>query len=100
MSDKNFCRLNPWALGFAGAIIWAFVIFIMGIINMSSITYGSGFVNAMSALYAGYKPTFWGSIIGAIWGFFDAGIFMLLLAWLYNCFANKCCCKNKCETKE
>ncbi|OGT97659.1 MAG: hypothetical protein A2298_05040 [Gammaproteobacteria bacterium RIFOXYB2_FULL_38_6] len=100
MSEKQSCRLSPWAFAFSGAIIWAVAIFIMGIINATGLTYGSGFVNAVATLYVGYKPTFFGSIIGAIWGFFDAGIGLLIFAWLYNVFASHCCCKDKCESKE
>jgi len=40
----------------------------------------------MASVYLGYTPTVLGSIIGGIWGFVDAGIGGLLLAWLYNKF--------------
>ena len=38
-------------------------------------------------LYIGYKPTVLGSVLGGIWGFFDAGIGGVVVAWLYNMLA-------------
>jgi hypothetical protein len=49
----------------------------LGILAMT-INYGVDFVNAISKLYIGYDATIAGIIIGAIWGFFDAGIGVLL----------------------
>jgi len=79
-------KLNVKAFGLACGIIWGAAILLLGLINIVS-SWGSGWVVLMSTLYPGYVPTFLGSIIGAIWGFFDAGIGGLLLAWLYNKFA-------------
>ena len=49
--------------------------------------WGDTFVSIMSSLYIGFKPTVSGIIIGAVWGFVDAGIAGVLIAWLYNKFA-------------
>ena len=35
-------------------------------------------------IYYGYSFTPMGSVIGAIWGFFDWGIAGAIFAWLYN----------------
>lgn len=79
-------KLNVKAFGLACGIIWSFGMLVMGLINMVS-DWGSGWVQLMSSLYPGYTPTVLGSIIGAAWGFVDAGIGGILLAWLYNKFA-------------
>lgn len=79
-------KLNVKAFGLACGIVWSFAILVMGLINMAS-TWGSGWVQLMSTLYPGYASTVLGSIIGAVWGFVDAGIGGLVLAWLYNKFA-------------
>ncbi|OGW75615.1 MAG: hypothetical protein A2Z72_00440 [Omnitrophica bacterium RBG_13_46_9] len=76
-------KLDVKAFGLACGIIWACAMFIMGILNMTT-GWGSLFEKMMSTLYFGYKPTIAGSIIGAIWGFVDAGIAGAVLAWLYN----------------
>jgi hypothetical protein len=47
------------------------------------------FVEVMGSIYIGFKPTFAGAIIGAIWGFFDAGIGGLIIAVIYNAVAKK-----------
>ena len=40
-------------------------------------------------IYIGYSYTPMGSVIGAIWGFFDWGIAGAIFAWLYNCINKK-----------
>jgi len=79
-------KLNVKAFALACGIIWSAAMLIMGLINIVS-SYGSGWVALMSTLYLGYKPTLLGSIVGAIWGFVDAGIGGAVLAWLYNKFS-------------
>ncbi|MBC8377913.1 MAG: bacteriophage holin [Planctomycetes bacterium] len=44
----------------------------------------------LNRMYPGYTMTPLGSIIGMVWGFFDAGIGGLVFAWLYNLLAGKC----------
>ena len=76
-------KLNVKAFGLASGIIWALAMFFIGIINMF-FAWGGALEQLMSTLYIGYQPTFLGSIIGGVWGFFDAGIGGLIFAWLYN----------------
>jgi hypothetical protein len=76
-------KLNVKALGLSTGIIWGAAMFLLGLTNMVS-GWGSGIEQAMATLYFGYKPTVLGSIIGGIWGFFDAGIGGVIVAWLYN----------------
>ena len=77
-------KLNIKAFGLAAGIIWAAGIIIMGIIAMIAPGYAGGFVIILGSMYIGYKATVIGCLIGGIWGFIDAGIGGLALAWLYN----------------
>ncbi len=43
----------------------------------------------IKSYYLGYSVSAIGSIIGAIWGFFDCGIGCAIFAALYNKFAAK-----------
>lgn len=43
----------------------------------------------LNRMYPGYTMTPIGSLIGAAWGFVDAGIGGLIFAWLYNLLAGK-----------
>ncbi len=79
-------KLNVKAFGLACGITWGAGMFLLGILNMT-LGWGGLFEEIMSSFYLGYQPTILGSIIGGIWGFFDAGIGGLVLAWLYNKFA-------------
>ena len=76
-------KLDVRALGLSCGILWALGMLIMGILNMA-FNWGDAFVALMSSLYIGFKPTVSGIIIGAVWGFVDAGIGGVVIAWLYN----------------
>lgn len=76
-------KLDVKALGLTLAIVWGASMLIMGLVAMGT-NYGVVFVNVLSTMYLGYRPTIAGSIIGAIWGFVDAGIAGVIIAWLYN----------------
>ena len=43
-----------------------------------------GPVTFFERIYIGYSYTPMGSVIGAVWGFFDWGIAGAIFAWLYN----------------
>ena len=76
-------KLDVKALGLSCGIVWALGMLIMGILNMA-FNWGGTFVVIMSSLYIGFKPTVSGIIIGTVWGFVDAGIAGIVIAWLYN----------------
>jgi hypothetical protein len=43
----------------------------------------------MASFYIGFKPTFLGGVIGAIWGFIDGAIGGVIIALVYNAIARK-----------
>ena len=77
-------KLNVKAFGLASGVLWGTSMIVMGIVAMTVPGYGGGFVRAIGSMYIGYKATALGCIIGGLWGFIDAGIGGLVLAWLYN----------------
>lgn len=79
-------KLNVKAFGLAFGITWGAGMFLLGIADTFS-TWGDAWGQMMATVYLGYAPTITGSIIGGIWGFIDAGIGGLVIAWLYNKFA-------------
>jgi len=76
-------KLDVRAFGIACGAIWGLAMLILGLFNTFN-NWGSGIENAMATLYIGYKSTVLGSIIGGVWGFFDAGVGGLAIAWIYN----------------
>ncbi len=78
-------KLDIKAFGLSIGIVWGGVMFLLGLMVMF-FNWGSALVSLMGSMYVGYKPTLLGSIIGGIWGFMDAGIGGVLVAWLYNRF--------------
>ncbi|MEN8126828.1 MAG: bacteriophage holin [Planctomycetota bacterium] len=81
-------KLNIKAFALSCGLIWGFGLFFMAwwLIMLEDGNPESCLLNRM---YPGYTMTPVGSLIGAAWGFFDAGIGGLVFAWLYNLFADK-----------
>ncbi len=78
-------KLSIKALGLSLGIIWGAMVLLMGLTSMI-FNYCTSWVLLLSTVYIGYDSTILGSIVGAIWGFVDAGIGGILIAWLYNKF--------------
>jgi hypothetical protein len=82
-------KLDIRAFGLALGILWGASLIFFGLLAMAAPDYCSDFVRAIGSKYIGYAASFSGSIIGGIWGFIDAGIGGLILAWLYNKLARQ-----------
>jgi len=81
-------KLNVKAFALAGGILWSAGMFIMTWLGIMG--YGSIIGAAMvKAYYIGYSISPLGSIIGAVYGFFDMGIACLLFALIYNKLVGK-----------
>ena len=81
-------KLNVKAFAFAGGILWGASMFILTWLTMR----GYGNIDAASIVksyYIGYTVSPIGSVIGAIYGFFDAGICLAIFALIYNKLAGK-----------
>jgi hypothetical protein len=78
-------RIVPLAVALGA--VWALGVLFVGWV--SSFGWGVNFVDVMSSMYIGYKPSFLGGIIGAIWAFVDGAIGGAIIAVVYNAFARK-----------
>ena len=76
-------KLDVKALGLSFGIMWGAAMLIMGLLARQ-FGYGAGFVRAIGTLYIGYSASIKGSLIGTAYGFVDAGIGGVIIAWLYN----------------
>ena len=74
-------KLDAKSFGLAGGILWGASVFV--ITWMKILGYGSA-LDVIKSYYIGYSVTPLGSIIGAVYGFFDMGIACILFALLYN----------------
>jgi hypothetical protein len=76
-------KLNTKAFALACGIVWGLGLFFLTwwIIAFDGAT---GEATLIGRLYRGYTISAVGSLIGLIWGFFDALIGGLVFAWLYN----------------
>jgi hypothetical protein len=81
-------KLNIKAFALACGLIWGFGVFFLTwwLIMLEGSNPAGCFLNRV---YWGYTMTPIGSLIGAAWGFVDAGIGGAIFAWLYNLLVGK-----------
>ena len=82
-------KLNVKVLALTGGIFWAVSMFVLTwwVMLFTGNTGDPTIVGRM--YYIGYSISPLGSVIGAVYGFFDAGIGCLLFGLLYNFLAGK-----------
>ncbi|MDY6773658.1 MAG: hypothetical protein SVS85_00535 [Candidatus Nanohaloarchaea archaeon] len=73
------------AVALAGGLTWSLGALFMGLGSMVFPSWSS-LVNWLGQFYLGYGPTVVGSVVGAVWGFFDAALGLYVFFWLYNRF--------------
>jgi hypothetical protein len=78
-------KLDPRALGLTCGTLWGLGLFSLTwwIIALEG---SSDKPTAIGKLYRGYTISPRGSVIGGVWGFFDALAGGVCFAWLYNWF--------------
>lgn len=89
---SNHTKLGVVAFGFAWGLTWALGLLILGWAGWL-FGWGIPMTNIIGSLYIGFKPTFWGAVIGAIWGFVDWFIGGVIVALIYNA----CSCGKRSE---
>jgi len=82
-------RLSVKGLALAIGILWGGCIFLVGIVNLISPSYGVAFLQWAGSIYPGFHNSrhFLDTLVGAIYGLVDGGIGGAILALLYNVFA-------------
>jgi len=81
-------KLDVKAFGFALGVVWGGLMFLLGLADMLYF-WGNTWGRMMSVIYVGYRPTPFGSIIGAVWGFVYASLLGFAVASMYNRFAEE-----------
>jgi len=76
--------VNPRALGFALAVLWAGAVAVLGI--TSRIGWGDRWRDLLADVYVGYDESASGTVVGAAWAFADGFAGGYALGWLYNKF--------------
>lgn len=78
-------KCQPFALGIAIGVLWAFYVSCAGIFAMFG--WGTALVETLGSFYLGYGASIIGAIIGAIWAFVDGLVAGVVIAWIYNLVA-------------
>jgi hypothetical protein len=78
-------KIKSFALAFG--TVWGLGQLIIGWFAASG--WGYEYIDVMSSLYLGYDATFFGGIIGGIWGFVVGAIVGGAFAYLYDVFSGK-----------
>ena len=81
-------KLNVKAFALTCGIVWSLGLFALTwwIIAFDGITHDVTFIGR---IYRGYNISPVGSVVGLVWGFFDALIGGAITAWLYNLFTGR-----------
>ncbi len=80
-------KLSVKGLAIGLGISWSICILFSGLASM--LGWCTKFVEVMSSVYAGFNPTFLGSVLGAAWGFIDGAIGGAIIAAVYNAVTKK-----------
>jgi hypothetical protein len=86
----SYLRLKPCAFGAAIGLVWAVGLLTLAWAGMCCDGWGGSMVTMIGSVYVGYKVSWLGGVIGALWGFLDLFIGGIILAWLYNRFVAAC----------
>ena len=76
-------QLNVIRFGLTLGCAWGFCIFTLVLIARYS-SKARAVIQFSSKVYRGLDESFKGSIVGALWGFFDGALSGFVIAWLYN----------------
>jgi hypothetical protein len=90
-------KINVKAFALTCGIVWGVGLFALTwwVIAFDGITHHTTLIGQV---YRGYNISPLGSLIGLVWGFFDALIGGAITAWLYNLIAARCEDKEKNQT--
>jgi len=87
--------MKALSLGLAGGVVWGLAIFVTTLISMGT-AYGDAFLTMLASIYPGFAISVPGAFLGFAYGFVDAFIGLVILAWLYKAFSG---CIAKCREK-
>ena len=82
-------KLSLKGMGIAGAVAWGGGIFLVGLGNLISETYGVAFLEVIASIYPGYSVdgNFGSVIVATLYGALDGVIVGFVFGWVYNRFA-------------
>lgn len=78
-------KLDIKAFALTCGVLWSGAAFVLGLFAFL-FSWGVEWVDLLGKVYIGYKATFAGSFVGAVWAFVDGFIGGGIFAWLYNKF--------------
>lgn len=76
-------KVDVKRIAVTGGIIWGVILFVTTLLGVYW-GYGMAFLNGMVSIYPGFTVSPVGSIVGAIYGFFDVFIGVYIFAWVYQ----------------
>ena len=89
------CKLSPWALGLALGTLWGASVLLVGFLAFMGLE--GGFLVMLHKLHPGHNQTIVTLLVAAGIEFVSGLVHGVVIAWLYNVFAEHCCNKGgKC----
>ena len=84
-------KLNIKAFCLTAGILWAVVVFLVGVANLMWSGYGGVFLQVIASIYPGYdaSPSIGAVIVGTLYALVDGLVLGLVFAWVYNLFSRR-----------
>lgn len=76
-------KLDAKAFAIASGVVWGIVVFLVTIVSL--LRHGGETLSKLEQVYPYYTVSFFGSIIGLVWGF----VSMFVLGWVFISLYNK-----------
>ena len=79
-------RLDLRAMALAGSAFWGLTVFVVGLLNLASPSYGLIFLQCLSSVYLGYHATqrLGDVLTGTGYALLDGAVTGWVFGWLYN----------------
>ena len=85
-------KFKVFSFGMTLAVVWAAIVFLVGLANLIWSNYGIAFLKLIDSIYPGYQLGKWGFggvIVGTLYAAIDALVIGIVFAWLYNFLTKK-----------
>lgn len=76
-------KLETKRVALTGGIVWAAALLLTTLVSIWTGLF-TNFLNVIASLYPGFNISYVGSVIGAVYGFFDVFIGVYIFAWAYK----------------
>lgn len=79
-----FMKWNTNKAAITGGIVWGGCLFVLTLLSVWTGGYAKAFLEGVGGIYPGYTISLMGSVVGAVYGFFDMLVGVYITVWVYK----------------